>query len=188
MKSITVYCGANHGNNPNYTKSAQQLGKLLATNNIRLVYGGGHVGLMGVIADAVLENGGEVIGVIPQFLVDKELAHPKATEMIVTQNMHERKAKMLELADGFIAMPGGFGTMEEYFEALCWGQLDLHKHPIGLLNVDGFYDHLLQFFEHMSEKGLLRKANKAMVLSDQDPTKLLEKMNQYTPVKEGKWM
>jgi len=188
MKNLTVYCGANTGNNPNFKIAAQALGFLIAQKNIRLIYGGGHVGLMGIIADAVLENGGEVIGVIPQFLVDKELAHPKATKMIVTQDMHERKAKMLELADGFIAMPGGFGTMEEYFEVLCWGQLDLHQHPIGILNVDGFYDHLLQFFDVMSASGLLKEANKAMVLSDSDPTKLFEKMEQYKAPQVGKWM
>ena len=143
MKSIAVYCGSSAGTNPNYVAQAQALGAAMVAQGLTLVYGGGRVGLMGTIADAVLAHGGQVIGVIPDFLDDKELAHLGCTELHVVKTMHERKLMMADRADGFVAMPGGYGTLEELFEVLTWGQLGLHQKPVALLNVDGYYDHLL---------------------------------------------
>ncbi|RZK33860.1 MAG: TIGR00730 family Rossman fold protein, partial [Hymenobacter sp.] len=164
MKSIAVYCGSSSGNKEEYTQQAQAMGRELARRGSTLVYGGGCVGLMGTIADAVLAEGGRVIGVIPGFLADKELAHKGCTELHVVETMHQRKLLMADLADGFVAMPGGFGTLEELFEVLTWGQLGLHGKPVGLLNTLGFYDALLALLGHMSAEAFLRLENLSQVL------------------------
>lgn len=183
MKSICVFCGSSAGNDPSYKNAALQTGKLLAENKITLVYGGGKVGLMGAIADEVLKYGGEVIGVIPQFLVDKEVAHQQINEMIVVQSMHERKQKMSELADGFMTLPGGIGTFEEFYEVLTWGQLNLHQKPIGLLNAGGYYDLMLQFLDHSMKTGFLRTQSWELVLTSSEPEELLNKMKQAAMIK-----
>lgn len=188
MKNITVYCGANPGNSPVFTDQAFSLGKYMAENKIGLVYGGGNVGLMGAVANGVVQNNGDAVGIIPQFLLDKELGHGGLTELIIVENMHQRKAKMYELCDGIIALPGGFGTMEELFEMLTWAQLGLHQKPIALLNTFGYYNSLLQFFDQMTEWGLLRPEHRSMVLVDEDIESLITKMIEYEPTSHGKWM
>src|SRR6516162_10186177 len=156
MKRIAVYCGSNKGARPEYTAAAQALGALLAREKIELVYGGGMVGLMGVVADAALKHGGHVIGVIPEKLVIKEVVHEKLPDLRVVKNMHERKALIADLADGFIALPGGYGTYEEFCEVLAWSQLGYHQKPFGLLDVAGFYHSLLDFFDHATREGFIR--------------------------------
>jgi len=156
MKSICVYCGSQTGCNAEFTTAAQELGHYLATHNLQLVYGGGSIGLMGVIADAVLETNGQVYGVIPEKLATEELLHPGVQQMEVVTDMHARKALMAERADAFIAMPGGYGTLEELFEAITWSQLGIHQKPIGLLNVDGYFDALIVFVHHMIDTGFIR--------------------------------
>ncbi|HEY0065489.1 MAG TPA: TIGR00730 family Rossman fold protein [Telluria sp.] len=173
MKSIAVYCGANAGANEVYADAARALGRALAANKIALVYGGGNVGLMGIIADAVLAAGGEVRGVIPQQLVDRELAHPGLTELFIVKDMHERKALMAQLAEGFIAMPGGMGTLEELFEMLTWSQLGIHSKPIGLLNVDGFYDQLVGFLAHAATEGFIQARHAGLLKLSADPASLI---------------
>ena len=160
----------------------------MVAQNLTLVYGGGRVGLMGTIADAVLALGGQVIGVIPDFLEAKELAHKGCTVLHVVKSMHERKLMMADRADGFIAMPGGYGTLEELFEVLTWGQLGLHQKPVALLNVDGYYDHLLLALDRMRDDELLRAENRAMLLQSADPQDLLAQMAAYQPVQLGKWL
>jgi uncharacterized protein (TIGR00730 family) len=174
MKLICVFCGSRPGRNPAYAEAAKALGRAMAERGIGLVYGGGHVGLMGIIADAVLEAGGPVMGVIPEFLEARELAHANLTELIVVPSMHARKAKMAELSDGFIAMPGGFGTFEEFCEVLTWGQLGLHIKPHGLLNVAGYYDPLVRLFDQAVTEDFLSTQNRSMVLESSDPAQLLE--------------
>ncbi|MFS2317180.1 TIGR00730 family Rossman fold protein [Maricaulis sp. D1M11] len=167
MKSICVYCGSNPGKSPAFMKAAQKLGRELAQREITLVYGGGQVGLMGEVADATLEAGGRVVGVIPEFMALKEIAHLGLSELHVVHTMHARKAKMEQLADGFIALPGGIGTMEELFEIWTWGQLGQHRKPFGLLNVDGFYDDLVRFIDGMTQKGFLAPMHRnALQVSD----------------------
>ena len=174
MKAICVYCGANAGVNPVYAEAARALGRALVENNLSLVYGGGKVGLMGVIADEVLRLGGEVTGVIPTALVEREVGHTGLTRQFIVKDMHERKAMMAKLADGFIAMPGGMGTLEELFEMLTWSQLGIHAKPIGLLNVDGFYDGLTGFIEHASVQGFIRPQHAALMMSSPDGQALLQ--------------
>ncbi len=188
MKSIGVYCGANAGDNPLFTQKAQELGAMLAKESITLVYGGGKVGLMGVIADAVLENGGEVIGVIPHFLSHKEIEHTGVTQMHYTETMHERKMKMYDLAEAFIAMPGGFGTLDEVFEMATWSQLGLHQRPIGFLNTAGFYDSLLSFLDHAVETDFLKQANRDLLVDSADPADLMEKLRNYQATYVPKWI
>ena len=193
MQRICVFCGANAGNKPIYRAEAEKLGRLLAARGIELVYGGGNVGLMGAIADACLDAGGTVIGVIPQALMGKEVEgrpvdHRTLTRLEVVDSMHTRKARMAELAEGFIAMPGGFGTFEEYCEILTWAQLGFHVKPIGLLNVAGFYDPLLAMFDHAAAEGFLRQQNRAMALSDSDPEALLAAMAAFRPEPVSKWL
>lgn len=193
MKTICVFCGSNAGHDPRYRAEAENLGRLFAARGIELVYGGGNVGLMGAIADACLEGGGTVIGVIPQALVGKEVAgrhvdHRALTRLEVVDSMHTRKARMAELADGFIALPGGFGTFEEFCEVLTWGQLGFHMKPMGLLNVGGFYDPLLAMFDRAVEAGFLRPQNRAMALADTDLERLLEAMAAYRPEPVSKWL
>lgn len=156
-KRICVYCGASTGNNPLFTAMAQELGRTLAARHIELVYGGGNVGLMGVVADAVLENGGRVTGIIPQKLVDLEQAHTGIQDLRIVNDMHERKATMATLADAFIALPGGFGTLEELFEVLTWSQIGYHSKPVAILDVDSYYHHLDLFIQHAQNTGLLKK-------------------------------
>ena len=173
MKAIAVYCGANAGVDPVYAEAARTLGTMLAERGVALVFGGGHVGLMGVVADAVLAAGGRVTGVIPQQLVDRELAHTGLTELFVVRNMHERKAMMAELSDGFIALPGGMGTLEELFEMLTWAQLEIHAKPIGVLNVAGFYDQLALFIGHAADQGFIRPHHRDLMMVESDPAALL---------------
>lgn len=178
MKAIAVYCGANVGAAPIYAEAAQAMGRALVANNIALVYGGGHVGLMGTIADAVMAEGGTVTGVIPQQLVDRELAHPGLTELFVVRDMHERKAMMARLSDGFIAMPGGMGTLEELFEMLTWSQLGIHAKPIGVLNVGGFYDQLVGFLAHAHDQGFIRPQHAGLMKVASEPEALLKLLAQ----------
>lgn len=188
MKSIVVFCGASMSNDSILNMKAIEFGKLLAFKNIQLVYGGAKIGLMGNIANGVLENRGKVIGVIPDFLTSKEVVHESLTELIITETMHERKLKMHEISDGIIALPGGFGTLEELFEMLSWAQLGLHKKPIGVLNINGFYDDLLSFIEVMIEKELLKPSYKKLVLVANNADKLLEKMNNFIPLPSPTWV
>ena len=188
MNSICVFCGSSAGSNPAYTEAAHQLGKTLAERNITLVYGGGHVGLMGVVADAALERGGEVIGVMPKALVEREIGHTSLTKLNVVPSMHERKALMSELSEGFIALPGGNGTLEEFFEVLTWAQLGEHGKPCGLLNVAGYYDPLLAVFDNMVDKEFLKQVHRNLVLTETNPRTLLERFDSYQPPKTVKWI
>ena len=186
MKRIAVYCGSHAGARPEYAAAAQALGALLAREKIELVYGGGRIGLMGAVADAVLHHGGHVIGVIPEKLVIKEVVHEKLPDLRVVKTMHERKALMAELADGFIALPGGFGTFEELFEVLTWSQLGWHAKPFGLLNTGGFYRPLLEFLDHATREGFLRPPHRALVLVEADAEKLLQRLKTHRPVAENR--
>ncbi len=188
MKSITVFCGSSAGTDKVFMVQAFDLGCVLATNNIQLVYGGAKIGLMGAVADGALSLNGKVIGVLPNFLRSKEIAHDKLSELIIVDSMHQRKAKMNELCDGFIAMPGGFGTMEELFEVLTWAQLGLHKKPIGLLNTNGFYNSLIAMIQEMLDKGFLKAINQEMLIVSDSIEDLLLKMNEYEAPEVGKWI
>ncbi len=187
MKRIAVYCGSQKGVRPEYAAAAQALGTLLAREKIDLVYGGGMIGLMGVVADAVLKHGGHVIGVIPEKLVIKEVVHEKLPDLRVVKTMHERKALMAELADGFIALPGGYGTFEEFFEVLAWSQLGWHPKPFGLLNIAGFYRPLLEFLDHTRDEGFIRPQHRELVLAESDAEKLLHRLKTHRPPAEIKW-
>lgn len=187
MKRITVFCGSSFGTEEIYKEQATLLGQTLAKQNIELVYGGANVGLMGAVADGALQEGGKVIGVLPNFLRSKEIAHLGLTELILVESMHERKAKMNDLCDGVITLPGGFGTLEELFEMLTWAQLGLHKKPIAVLNINGFYDSLIELTQTMVEKGLLNKVNNNMLVSD-NIDDLLDQMRNYVPPTVGKWI
>ena len=173
IRSICVFCGASSGHDPRYAAAATLIGATLAQRGIRLVYGGGRLGLMGAVADAALAAGGEVVGVIPRGLVDRELAHPGLTELVVVETLHERKAEMARLADAFIALPGGLGTLEELAEVLSWAQLDLHTKPIGLLDVGGFFAALGTFLDHAVAEGFVAERNRRMLLRDDDLPALL---------------
>ncbi|MBC3861914.1 TIGR00730 family Rossman fold protein [Undibacterium jejuense] len=188
MKSVCVYCGASPGITPEYTSAARQLAATLVKHELRLVYGGGNVGLMGIIADEVLKLGGQVTGVIPKALMDKEVGHIGLTELHIVNNMHERKALMAQLSDAFIAMPGGIGTLEELFEVMTWAQLGFHEKPIGLLNVNGFYDGLLQFLQHTGEQGFLRANHLEILIHDNQTESLLQKLQTYKVVPTTKWV
>lgn len=188
MKRITVFCGSSFGTEAIYTEQATLLGETFAKENIELVYGGANVGLMGAVADGVLNNGGKAIGVLPNFLRSKEIAHLGLTELILVESMHERKTKMNDLCDGVIALPGGFGTLEELFEMLTWAQLGLHKKPIAILNINGFYNSLIELTKTMVEKGLLKEANQKMLLVSDNIPDLLHQMRNYIPPTVGKWI
>jgi len=188
MKRITVFCGSSFGTDEIYKEQATLLGKTLAKQNIELVYGGANVGLMGAVADGILNEGGKAIGVLPDFLRSKEIAHLGLTELILVESMHERKTKMNDLCDGVIALPGGFGTLEELFEMLTWAQLGLHKKPIAILNINGFYDSLIELTEVMVTKGLLKDVNQKMLLVSEDIEDLLEQMKNYVAPAVGKWI
>jgi len=178
-KSICVYCGSNPGAAPEYAQAAQAVGVKLAQNDIRLVYGGGQVGLMGLVADACIDAGGQVYGVIPDFLHQKEIAHPRVQDMHIVPSMHERKLKMADASDAFIAMPGGIGTMEELFEVWTWSQLGRHEKPVGVLNVNGYYDKLLEFIDHMTGEGFLMGKHRAMLMRGESIEELLEQFEAF---------
>ena len=188
MKRITIYCGANVGSEAVFEQQAYLVGKTLAQQNIGVVFGGGKVGLMGAVANGAMQNGGEVIGVIPNFLSTKEIAHDGITEMIKVETMHQRKTLLNELSDAMIALPGGFGTMEELFEMLTWAQLGLHKKPIALLNTNGFYDALLALIQTMVDKQFLKKEYQQMLLHSDNITDLLEKIKNYKAPQVGEWI
>jgi uncharacterized protein (TIGR00730 family) len=188
MKRITVFCGSGLGTDPAFEEQAYQVGQTLAAKGIGLVYGGAQVGLMGAVAKGVLNAGGEAIGVLPRFLQTKEIAHTGLTELILVESMHERKTKMSELCDGVIALPGGFGTLEELFEMLTWAQLGLHKKPVGLLNISGFYDDLVRFIATTVSKGFLKPENRDMLLVDAVIEVLLAKMEAYKAPEVTKWI
>lgn len=175
-KTVCVYCGANAGVSPRYAEAARALGRALVARGMALVYGGGNVGLMGIIADEVLRVGGEVTGVIPTALVEREVGHTGLTRQFIVKDMHERKAMMAQLSDGFIAMPGGLGTLEELFEVLTWAQLGIHSKPIGLLNVDGYYDGLVSFVRHATEQELVRPQHAALMMVENSPEALLRRL------------
>lgn len=188
MKSVCVFCGSNPGNDPVYAAGATAMGAEIARRGLTLVYGGGAVGLMGVVANAALEAGGEVHGVIPRALREKEVGHNGLTRLEVVDTMHTRKARMAELADGFVAMPGGIGTFEELFEVWTWGQLGIHTKPLGFLNIGGFYDPLAAFLDNTVEAGFLKQSHRAMAMTDTEPETLLDRMEQYVPSATFKWV
>jgi uncharacterized protein (TIGR00730 family) len=179
MQAVCVFCGSSFGDKPIYRETAERMGRTLAERGLTLVYGGGNVGLMGVMADAALEAGGRVVGVIPQALVEWEVAHDGLTELVVVQSMHERKARMAEASDAFIALPGGYGTLEELCEVLTWSQLGLHKKPCGVLNVEGYYDPLLALFERAVQDRFLGAEHRDLVLADTDVNTLLDRVASY---------
>ena len=188
MKRLCVFCGSSVGANPAYAEVAATLGTLLAERGIGLVYGGGNVGLMGVIADAALAAGGEVIGVIPQALADREVAHHGVTELRIVDSMHTRKAMMADLSDAFLAMPGGVGTFEEFFEAITWTQLGLHRKPCGLLNVAGFYTPLALFIDQAVSEGFIKPVHRAAIIVDDDPARLLDTLSTIEVPDVPKWI
>ncbi len=187
LASLCVYCGSSFGTKPEYQAAAETMGKLLAENGIRLIYGGGHVGLMGVIADAVMDAGGQVTGVIPQALMDREVGHGGLTELHVVRDMHERKMMMAELADGFIAMPGGWGTLEELTEMLTWRQLGIHSKPIGLLNTSCYFDGFVSLMHIMMDEGFVRAEHGRLFVIDSEPKNLLNKLNSVNITRMDKW-
>lgn len=188
LKNIVVFCASSPGHGPSFVEAAKVVGQVFVERGIRLVFGGGRVGLMGAVADSVMAHGGSVVGVIPKFLNSKEIGHTGITELIEVDTMHERKTKMNNLCDGVIALPGGFGTMEELFEMTTWGQLGLHKKPIGILNVDGFYDHLINFIQHMVDTGVLKAENQKMILHSDNIEDLLEQMESFEAPPVPKWL
>ena len=188
MRSLCVYCGSSAGNDPAYAEAARGVGAELARRGIELIYGGAHVGLMGQVADAALADGGRVIGVIPQQLVRKELAHRQLTALHITSSMHARKAKMAELAEGFVALPGGVGTLEEIFEIWTWAQLGLHGKPVGLLNVGGYYDELVRFVDHATASGFIRPEQRGMLIVEPTISALLARFDAWVPPVVEKWI
>ena len=188
MKAICVFCGSSPGFDPVYREIAVEMGREVVRRHLRLVYGGGNIGLMGALADSVLEAGGEVVGVIPQPLVDKEVAHRWLSELIIVGTMHERKARMADMADAFVAMPGGFGTFEEFCEVVTWTQLGVHAKPCGVLNVNGFYDPLLALFDRALADGFLRAEHRGLVLTERTVPGILDRVTQARPVKIDKWI
>jgi uncharacterized protein (TIGR00730 family) len=188
MKRICIFCGSSTGTRSEYAETARAMGQALLRRGIGLVYGGGCVGLMGIVADAVMGGGGEVVGVIPEALVTRELAHGDITQLIVVHSMHERKAKMAELSDAFVALPGGYGTFEEFCEILTWAQLGLHRKPCGILNVNDYYEPLLRLFDNAVAEGFLRPANRRLVIEERDPSRLVDMLENYTPQETEKWI
>ena len=188
MTSICVYCGSSPGKDPSFAGAARELGTLLAKRNMTLVYGGGNVGLMGILADTVLAGGGRVVGVIPEHLVRWEVGHNSLTEQHVVASMHERKARMISLADGFLALPGGVGTLEEIVEVFVWMQLGLHAKPCALLNVNGYYDPLVKYLEHMVESRFLRPEQLSQLIVAREPAEALERLASFTPKSMEKWL
>ena len=188
MQRICVFCGSSPGGDPAYFDAAQEMGREIAARNLTLVYGGGHVGLMGAIADAVLSAGGSVIGVIPHALAVREIAHQRLTRLHVVGSMHERKAMMADLSDAFVALPGGFGTYEEFFEAVTWTQLGVHKKPCGLLNVAGFYDPLVQFLDNAVSEQFVRPQHRSTILVDTHPGRLIDQLGRVQLPDVPKWI
>lgn len=188
LKTVCVFCAANPGTHPVYVERAAAMGRHLAQSKRRLVYGGGRTGLMGALADAALDAGGEVIGVMPRHLVDREVAHAGLTELRIVASMHERKALIAELSDGFLAMPGGLGTLEELFEIWTWGQLGLHSKPYGLLQVEGYFAPLLDFLDHAVTAGFIRTANREMLVVDDDPSALIARMEAARVPPVPRWL
>lgn len=187
MKSICIFCGANYNGDPVLKQTIDQLAEVMVSRNISLVYGGGKVGVMGLIADAVLNRGGKAIGVIPKFLMNKEVGHTGLTELHIVESMHQRKQMMNDLSDGVITLPGGLGTLEEFFEVLTWLQLGLHNHPVGLLNVNGFYDLLLQQLDLMVEQRFMKKVNRDLIITSADAIELVNLMDNLKPEPEEVW-
>ncbi|MEM1134934.1 MAG: TIGR00730 family Rossman fold protein [Bacteroidota bacterium] len=188
MKKICVFCGASPGSETIYKETAECFGNFLANEKYELIYGGGSTGMMGFIADACLSKGGKVIGLIPRFLTAKEIDHKGLTQLLQVDSMHERKQKMADIADAFIALPGGMGTMDELCEIVTWSQLGLHQKPIGILNIKGYFDSFIKFMDHMVTQRFLSEDNRKIVVTDNDPKKLLEKMKRYKPQKTEKWL
>ncbi|HQU51082.1 MAG TPA: TIGR00730 family Rossman fold protein [Casimicrobiaceae bacterium] len=188
LARVCVYCGANRGNDPAYAQAAQAMGRVLAARGIGVVTGGGRVGLMGIVADAVLEAGGSVTGVIPEALMTKELAHRGLTDLVVTSSMHERKSTMAELADAFVALPGGLGTCEELFEIWTWAQLGWHRKPCGVLNAAGYYDKLVAFVDSAADAAFLKPEHRAMLVVERDPDRLLDRFEAYVAPSVAKWI
>lgn len=187
MKRICVFCGSNSGTREDYPAAARALTQTLARRGLGLVYGGGNIGLMGELADSMLLAGGEVIGVIPRALLEKEVGHRGLTALHIVETMHQRKALMNELADAFIALPGGFGTLDEFFEILTWSQLGIHGKPCGVLNVAGYYDGLLKMLDHAVAEKFLRPAHRGLVIAETDVDALLRRLAEFTPPTAGKW-
>jgi len=187
MKSICVFCGSSIGSDDAFREAAAHLGRLLAERGIRLVYGGGKVGLMGVVADAALQAGGEVLGIIPESLMLKEVGHGSLTELVITHTMHERKAAMADAAEGFVALPGGFGTLDELCEILTWAQLGIHQKPIGLLDTLNFFGQLTSFFDFVSAQGFIRPEHRSLLLEASSPGMLLDRMMDWKPTSVAKW-
>lgn len=188
MKNIAVFCGSSLGSNKNIIKQAKHVGASLVKNNLGLVYGGSKIGLMGTVADEVLGSGGEALGIIPEFLKTKEIVHEGLTELIVTKNMHDRKVMMYERSDGFIIIPGGFGTMDEFFEITTWGQLGLHSKPIGILNSSDYYSFLIMQFDRMVSEGFLTKESLNAVIVSDSIEDLLEEMKDFKPLPKPNWL
>lgn len=188
MKSVAVFCGSSVGARSEYIAGAKRLGRLLAHENLRLVYGGGNIGLMREVADACLAAGGEVIGVIPRLIVDKEIAHSGVTELIIVNSMHERKARMAELSDAFVALPGGFGTIDELFEIMTWNQLDIISKPAGLLNISGFFDKLLDYIHYAVIEKFVRSEHARNLIVETDEATLLQKLSTFAPTRAEKWI
>jgi uncharacterized protein (TIGR00730 family) len=188
VRRVCVYAGSNPGSDPAYADAARALATLMAERQIGLVFGGGKVGLMGVLADTILAAGGEAIGVMPQALIDREIGHPNLTDLKVVGSMHERKAKMAELADGFVAVPGGIGTLEELIEVYTWSQLGIHDKGCGVLNTRGYYDGLAAFLDHAVQEGFLRAPHRAVLTVAEDPADLLDALATFRPPRVGKWL
>lgn len=188
LTSVCVFCGANFGRRPAYVEAARAFGELVARRGLRLVYGGADVGLMGALADAALEAGGEVVGVMPQALMAREIGHPRISRLEVVPDMHTRKARLAELSDAFVALPGGIGTMEEVFEVWTWGQLGFHRKPVGLLNVAGYYDALSAFFRHAVAEAFLQEAHREMLVVTDDADAMLDTLAAYEPPLVEKWI
>jgi len=188
MRSVCIFCGSSDGIRPAYQAAARQMAEVLVRRGLRLVYGGGRVGLMGTLADAALTAGGKVIGVIPEALVSKELAHTGLSDLRIVGSMHERKALMADLSDGFITMPGGFGTLEEFLEVLSWAQLSIHTKPCGLLDIENYYGPLIELFDRAVAEGFVLPGHRALVLTEPDPDLLLDMMERYTPPITRKWI
>ena len=188
MKRVCVYCGSSPGANPEYASAARRLGSLLAEKGLGLVYGGAHVGIMGEVANAALQEDGQVIGIIPEMFMDKHVHHERLDDLHVVGSMHERKALMSQMSDAFIALPGGIGTLEEFFEALTWAQLGLHHKPCGLLNVAGYFDVLLRFLDHIVAQRLMKQAHRELILVAEQPAELLDLLESYTARPIDKWL
>ncbi|MGN6181440.1 MAG: TIGR00730 family Rossman fold protein [Mucilaginibacter sp.] len=187
MKNLCIFCGANYNGDPLLANAIDTLTDIMANRDIALIYGGGKVGVMGMVADAILNKGGKAIGVIPKFLMSKEIAHPNLTQLHAVDNMHQRKQMMTDLCDGYMTLPGGLGTMEEFFEVLTWLQLGLHNKPVGVLNTNGFYDLLLQQLDVIVEQSFLKPVNRSLVLSSGDPTELMQLMDNFKAETDEVW-